>query len=88
MTKLELIEELAKRCELSKKKAGEVLNAFCEIVKEKVSSEEEVRIPGFGVWKVVERKARTGINPKTKKKMKIPKKKVVKFVRGKALSLA
>jgi DNA-binding protein HU-beta len=38
---------------------------------------------GFGTFKVVERKARKGINPKTLQQIKIPKSKTVKFVAGK-----
>ncbi|HPX98243.1 MAG TPA: HU family DNA-binding protein, partial [Thermotogota bacterium] len=39
----------------------------------------------FGTFKVSQRKARTGVNPKTMKKMKIPAKKTPKFVPGKEL---
>ena len=46
---------------------------------------EEISIPGFGKFSVVTRKARTGLNPQTKKKIKIPAKKVPKFTGAKAL---
>jgi len=88
MTKLELVEALAQKCGLTKKKAGEVLDAFCEIVKDRLAKGEEVRIIGFGTWKVVETKEKTVTNPKTKEKMKIPAKKVVRFVRGKDLKIS
>jgi len=87
MTKLELIEEIARRCGLTKKKAGEVVDAFCDVVRESLKKGEEVRIVNFGVWKVVERKEREGINPRTGEKIKIPGKKVVRFVSGKSLEL-
>jgi nucleoid DNA-binding protein len=46
---------------------------------------EEISIPGFGKFSVVTRKARTGLNPQTKKKIKIPAKKAPKFTSAKAL---
>jgi nucleoid DNA-binding protein len=33
---------------------------------------EEIAIPGFGKFPVATRKARTGMNPRTKKKIKVP----------------
>jgi nucleoid DNA-binding protein len=46
---------------------------------------EEISIPGFGKFSVVTRKERTGLNPQTKKKIKIPEKKAPKFTGAKAL---
>jgi nucleoid DNA-binding protein len=46
---------------------------------------QEVYIPGFGKFSVVVRKARTGLNPQTKKKINIPETKVPKFTAAKAL---
>ena len=40
---------------------------------------EEIRLPGFGVFSVTERKARQGRNPQTGEDMEIPAKKVPKF---------
>jgi DNA-binding protein HU-beta len=42
-------------------------------------------LTGFGTFGVMQRKARTGINPMTKKAMKIPAKRVPRFKAGKAL---
>ncbi len=46
---------------------------------------EEVRIPGFGTFKVSKRKERTGRNPATKQEIKIPAAIVPKFQASKAL---
>jgi nucleoid DNA-binding protein len=46
---------------------------------------EEIAVPGFGKFSVATRKARTGMNPRTKKKIKIPETKVPKFSSAKAL---
>jgi nucleoid DNA-binding protein len=50
-----------------------------------MSAVKSVTLVGFGTFKVAERKARTGRNPQTGKKMKIEAKSVPKFVPGKAL---
>jgi DNA-binding protein HU-beta len=44
-----------------------------------------VSLLGFGSFSVVKRKARTGLNPKTKEPMKIKASKAPKFKPGKAL---
>jgi nucleoid DNA-binding protein len=45
----------------------------------------KVTLVGFGTFKVIEKKAKIGRNPKTGAKISIPKKKVPKFVAGKEL---
>jgi DNA-binding protein HU-beta len=46
---------------------------------------DTVAITGFGSFKVVDRKARKGRNPRTGKEIQIPASKAVKFTPGKAL---
>ena len=46
---------------------------------------QSVQLIGFGTFKVVARKARTGVNPKTGEKIKIKASKAVKFGAGKEL---
>ena len=46
---------------------------------------DRVTLVGFGTFQVMERKARRGINPQTRKAMNIPAKRVPKFVPGKSL---
>ena len=55
------------------------LKHLVEIVKEELKSEEEFKIPGFGKLYVVETKEKSGRNPATGEKIKIPKKKRVRF---------
>ena len=52
-------------------------------VKVGVKKDKVVQLVGFGTFKVVERKARKGINQKTLQQIRIPKSKTVKFVPGK-----
>jgi len=49
------------------------------------TKEEKVALVGFGTFQVVKRKARRGVNPRTRETIQIPAKKVPKFVPGKGL---
>jgi len=86
MNKAELIEKLAEKSKAcSKAEAGRSLEALLEIITETLKKGEEVVIAGFGTFQVKEKKARMGINPKTKEKIQIPAKKVPRFKPGKGL---
>lgn len=86
MNKNELIAEIADACEITKAKAAECVDAFCECVAKSLSKGEEVRLVGFGTFSVVNRKATTGRNPRTGAVIKIAASKKPKFKPGKALS--
>jgi DNA-binding protein HU-beta len=70
---------------LSKKQLGsQTTKAEAErAVTAVINAVKIVQLVGFGTFKVVERKARKGINPRTLKQIRIPKSKTVKFVPGK-----
>jgi DNA-binding protein HU-beta len=51
-------------------------------VTEVLKSGEEVQITGFGKFYVREQRAREGVNPQTKEKMRIPAQKVPAFSAG------
>ena len=85
MKKIELVREIAKQTNLSQTQASQALDATIGIIKKTLKKKEEVRLVGFGSFKVAARKARTGINPQTKKPIKIPACNVAKFVPGKDL---
>ena len=83
MTKTALIESLASELGVSKRMAGELVNAFIGAVMKGVKKEGEVRIQGFGTFKKSKRAARTGVNPQNpKEKIKIPAMNVVTFKAG------
>lgn len=84
MTKTELVDKLAKDLEISKKKAAEAVDGTLAAIKDSVCAGEAVTFVGFGSFKMVERTAREGRNPRTGKKLKIPAKKAVRFTAGKA----
>ncbi|AWX15867.1 DNA-binding protein [Mergibacter septicus] len=85
MNKTELIDAIAAKAELSKKDAKAALEATLETITETLKAGETIQLIGFGTFKVNERKARTGRNPKTLETIQIPASKVPAFVSGKAL---
>ena len=85
MNKAELVAAIAEKTELSKKDAEKALKAFTEIVETELKKGEKIQLVGFGTFEVTERKAREGIKPGTKEKIKIPASKAPKFKAGKAL---
>lgn len=82
MNKTEFISAIAEKAGLSKVDAKKALDAFIETVSGEMKKGEKVAILGFGSFSVVEKSARTGVNPKTKQAIKIPARKVVKFKPG------
>lgn len=82
MFKDEVIKEMAKITKLQVKDAEAALNAFTEVVTQALKNEEEVKLLGFGTFKVVKTKAREGRNPRTGETLKIPAKKYPKFSAG------
>ena len=85
MNKKELIVEIAKRTETTQKDAEKSLNTICEIIKEELVANRKVQIPGFGIFEVRERAARTGKNPRTGEMVEIQASKAPSFKAGKAL---
>jgi len=87
MNKAELVEAVQKSLgkETSKAQAERSVNAVVESIKLGLKKSKVVQLIGFGTFKVVNRKARTGVNPKTGAKIKIKASKTVKFATGKDL---
>ena len=86
--KAQLADKLAERFGVSKKQGGEWLDAFIEEITNVLRSGDKVNITGFGVFKVADRKAREGINPKTGEKIHIAASKKPKFTAGKVFKEA
>ena len=86
MNKTQLIDSIAAKAALSKVDSKKALDAFMDSVAEALKAGDKVALVGFGSFSVSQRSARTGINPATKKPIKIAAKKVVKFKAGAELS--
>ena len=85
MNKAALIEQMAKDTKLPKTACKNALESFIKAVESALKKNRSVVLTGFGTFSILKRKARTGINPATGKKMNIPAKKVPKFKAGKKL---
>ena len=85
MNKTELIAAMAEKSELTKKDTGAALEAFTAAVEDALKAGDKVQLVGFGTFEVKNRPARTGINPQTKKPVKIAASKAPAFKAGKAL---
>ncbi|MCD5382632.1 HU family DNA-binding protein [Candidatus Gracilibacteria bacterium] len=83
MTKTELIAAIAEKANITKKDAGEAVNAFVEVVTSELASGGKIALTGFGTFEVAEMAARNGVNPKTGEKIKIAAMKRPKFKSGK-----
>jgi DNA-binding protein HU-beta len=69
----------------SKAAAERAFDAFCMILAKAISNDEKVRLPNVGTFSLDTRASRTGRNPQTGEKIKIPAKRVVKFSATKGL---
>lgn len=87
MNKTDLINEVAAKAMLNKQQAKAALDAVLESISQALANDDKVALIGFGTFQVVEKEARTGINPRTKEKIQIPARKVVKFKAGADLDM-
>ncbi len=85
MSKKDLIDAIARECDMTKEKAGAVVDAMLTHIKTTLKNGDEVRIPDFGSFKVTKRAAREGRNPLTGETIKIKASNVAKFTPAKGL---
>jgi len=85
MNTAELVSSVAENANLSKIEAAAVVKSITGAIHESLQKHGEIRIAGLGTFKVLEMKARNGVNPRTLGKMKIPAMKSPRFRAAKAL---
>src|SRR4028118_504912 len=85
MTKAELVEDVARAAELTKKDAERLVEIVFESIIETLNQGEKIELRGFGSFRVRERGARRGRNPKTGDPVDIPAKRVPYFKPGKEM---
>ena len=86
MTKQDLVNTAANKAGVTKKAAGEVLDAVLGAITASLQGGKNVTITGFGTFRVSHRAARTGVNPRNpSQKIKIPAMKLPAFKAGKSL---
>ena len=86
MNKTDLVNAIAAKAELNKVAAKQALEATLEVIAEALEKEDKVALLGFGTFSVTNKEARTGINPRTKEKINIEARKIVKFKPGNELA--
>ncbi len=85
MNKSDLVNAVAQDTGLSKKDCESVLASVLENVAETLKNGDEVRLVGFGTFKVTKRAARTGRNPRTGEEIRIAAANMPTFKAGKEL---
>ncbi len=85
MNKSDLVDVIAESGGVSKSTGGKILDKLLDAITHALQKGEDVALIGFGTFKVNDRKARTGRNPKTGEALQIPESKVVAFKVGKGL---
>ncbi len=85
MTKAELVDEVAKGSDLSKKDAEVIVQTVLDSIVDSLQHGEKVELRGFGSFRLRKRASRQGRNPKTGEKVFVPAKSVPYFKPGKEL---
>ena len=88
MTKADLIDSLARRAEMTRQKAEEIVNGFLDDIVAALKNGDKINVSGFGTFSISERKGRTGRNPKTGEAIEIAPSRIAKFKAGKLLKEA
>ena len=85
MTKADLIEEVAKIVELTRKDSEVVVETIFDSIVHSLRVGDKIEIRGFGSFRTRERRGRVGRNPKTGEKVEVPAKKIPYFKPSKEL---
>ncbi len=85
MTKADLVEQVSKEAEMTKKDAEQLVEIVFDSIVGSLNKGEKIELRGFGSFRVRERNARKGRNPKTGEAVSIPAKRVAYFKPGKDL---
>lgn len=89
INKQQLIEKVADITRQPKRDVEESVNAFLDLIIEKLSMGEKINLSGFGAFEARDRKGRAGVNPRNPKEhIQIPTVRVAKFRAGKTLKEA
>ena len=85
MTKAELVEKVSGQINLTKKQSEIIVNTVFQSITESLSEGKKVELRGFGSFRIRERNARLGRNPKSGAQVDVPAKRVPFFKAGKEL---
>ena len=85
MTKAELVEEVSRVSDLTKKHSEVIVDTVFKSIVDALHRGEKIELRGFGSFRLRQREPRKGRNPKTGDKVDVPPKKVPYFKPGKEL---
>jgi len=85
MTKADLVEEVSRVTELTRKDSEVIVDTLFESVIQALKAGDKLEVRGFGSFRVRQRNARVGRNPKTGEKVEVPAKRVPYFKPSKEL---
>ena len=79
MNNKEFITKLAKRCNITIAEAATNVDAFVNVMTDRLKEIDQLNISGFGVLEVKMRKERLSVNPKSGQRFLVPPKVVPSF---------
>jgi integration host factor subunit beta len=85
MTKAELIEEVSRVVEMSRKDSEVIVETIFESIVRSLRTGEKIEIRGFGSFRTRQRQPRIGRNPKTGARVEVPAKRIPFFKPSKEL---
>jgi len=85
MTKAELIEEVSRAVEMTRKDSEQIVDTIFDSIVHALRSGDKIEIRGFGSFRTRKRQPRIGRNPKTGAKVDVPAKKIPFFKPSKEL---
>ena len=88
MTKQEFVDAVAEKAGLTKRDAGDAVDAVLDVITASLAKGETITFTGFGKFTTSHRAARQGVNPRTGEKVQIAAATVPKFSAGSQLKKA
>jgi len=85
MTKADLVEEVARVSDLTKKHSETIVNTVFDSIIQALQRDDKIELRGFGSFRIRQRRSRQGRNPKTGDKVDVPAKRIPYFKPGKEL---
>ncbi len=85
MTKADLIEEVSRVVEMTRKDSEVIVEAIFDSVVRSLRNGDKIEIRGFGSFRTRERRPRVGRNPKTGARVEVPAKRIPYFKPSKEL---
>ena len=85
MTKAELVDEVGREADLTRKHSEVIVDAVFSSIRDALRTGDKIELRGFGTFRVRHRRSRTGRNPKTGAGVVVPEKTVPHFKPGKEL---